>query len=113
MNLDHWQHYADCWSMAEGDRPDALDAYAATDVVYRDPTIEVQGADALSAYMGGFQEAFPGHRFAIVAVAAHHDRSLAHWEQVAPDGVVAMSGASAARHAPDGQMLEITGFFLP
>jgi hypothetical protein len=62
--------------------------------------------------MASFQQGFDGHRFEIRTVAGHHDRSLAHWDQLAPDGTVVMQGASAARHDADGRMVEITGFFL-
>jgi hypothetical protein len=112
MNIEHWQHYASCWSARSDDRAAELPARVSVDVVYRDPQTETSGIEGLDAYMAGFQSAFPGHRFEITSVAAHHGRSLAQWNQVSPEGVVVTTGASAAAHDDEGRMREITGFFL-
>ena len=81
-------------------------------VTYRDPGTEVGGLTELAAYMAGFAEAFPGHRFRIDEVLDHHDRSLARWTQLGAQDEPAMTGVSTAVHH-EGRLSDITGFFLP
>ncbi|MFC8450318.1 nuclear transport factor 2 family protein [Kitasatospora sp. NPDC057223] len=107
-----WNDYAACWSAGPGERIAALGAVAVDEVAYRDPGTEVSGLPGLAAYMAGFAEAFPGHRFRIDEVLDHHDRSLARWTQVGEQGETAMAGVSTALHR-DGRLADITGFFLP
>ncbi|GGZ56139.1 nuclear transport factor 2 family protein [Streptomyces subrutilus] len=107
-----WDDYAACWSADPSIRPTALGAVAVDDVAYRDPGTEVGSRAELDAYMSGFAGAFPGHRFRIDEVLDHHDRSLARWTQVGPDGEPFMTGVSSAVHR-DGLLADVTGFFLP
>ncbi|WP_371641771.1 nuclear transport factor 2 family protein [Streptomyces mirabilis] len=72
-----WNDYAACWSAEPADRVAALGAVAVDEVAYRDPGTEVGSLTELAAYMAGFAQAFPGHRFRIDEVLEHHDRSLA------------------------------------
>jgi hypothetical protein len=109
--LELWSNYAACWSAPATGRADTLSRWAAPDVTYRDPGTEVRGVEALSGYMTGFGTAFPGHRFEITSVDAHHDRSLARWRQLDPDGRPVASGIRAASHTDDGRLLDIAGYF--
>jgi hypothetical protein len=112
MNTDSWRKYARCWSAADSDRAASLKAQVAEDVRYRDPNADLQGIGGLSAYMAGFQGAFPGHRFEIDSVVSHHDRSLARWRQVDAIGGFVSEGISFATHHDDGKFSDVTGFFL-
>jgi hypothetical protein len=107
-----WTNYAGCWSADPGERLASLGTVAVDDVAYRDPGTEVSGLTELAAYMAGFAEAFPGHRFRIDEVHDHHDRSLARWTQLGAQDEPAMAGVSTATHR-DGRLADITGFFLP
>ncbi|MFF1556009.1 nuclear transport factor 2 family protein [Streptomyces sp. NPDC058279] len=107
-----WDDYAACWSADPSIRRTELGAVVADDVTYRDPGAEVGGLTELDAYMNGFAGAFPGHRFRIDEVLDHHDRSLARWTQIDPDGGTFMTGVSSAVHR-DGLLADVTGFFLP
>lgn len=107
-----WTNYAGCWSADPGERLAALGTVAVDDVAYRDPGTQVSGLTELAAYMAGFAEAFPGHRFRIDEVLDHHDRSLARWTQLGERDEPAMAGVSTALHR-DGRLADITGFFLP
>jgi SnoaL-like domain len=107
-----WDLYAACWSAPSTRRREQLDACVTSDVVYRDPNAVVTGVEALSAYMEGFGNAFPGERFAIDRVDEHHSRSLSHWRQLLADGSERQHGASMALAGQDGRLVEITGFFL-
>ncbi|MFB8135375.1 MULTISPECIES: nuclear transport factor 2 family protein [Streptomyces] len=108
-----WNDYAACWSAEPADRLGALGAVAVDEVAYRDPGTEVGSLTELAAYMAGFAQAFPGHRFRIDEVLEHHDRSLARWTQLGGQDETASTGVSAARHYEDGRLADITGFFLP
>jgi hypothetical protein len=108
---DTWHAYATAWSAAQPQRGDLLDRTVSPEVAYRDPTAEVQGRAGLSDYMSAFQQGFPGFRFAIMAVEAHHDRSLARWQLHAPDGTPVQDGISHAVHDAAHRLADIAGFF--
>lgn len=107
-----WTRYARIWSADLATRQAELPACLAADVHYTDPNTSVQGHEALSGYMGGFQSSVPpGAGFEITDVQDHHARSLAFWKLVGPGGATLQSGVSFARHAEDGRLQDITGFF--
>jgi hypothetical protein len=111
MTNELWATYAQCWSASGDDRARVLADVTASDVRYRDPQAEAHGRESLSAYMGQFQKGFPGHRFGITRVDAHHGRSLARWELLDPNGTAVQRGISYAVHDGEGRLAEITGFF--
>ena len=49
--------------------------------------------------------------FEITSVRHHHDRSLAAWRLVDPNGQVVFDGVSTARYVADGRLEDISGFF--
>ena len=106
-----WDDYAACWSAETAQRAGGLASVVTDEIVYRDPATEAVGRDGLAAYMSGFAEAFPGHRFRIDDVRAHHSRSLARWTQLDAEGTAVMAGVSTALHH-NGRLAEVTGFFL-
>jgi SnoaL-like protein len=108
---DIWHAYASAWSAPLPQRDDLLDRHVRADVAYRDPTTEVLGRAALSDYMHAFQQGFPGYRFAITVVEAHHDRSLAHWQLRDSDDTPVQDGISHAVHDTAHRLTDITGFF--
>lgn len=105
-----WNDYAACWSADAGERAGMLTAVAVDQITYRDPATAVSGLTELAAYMTGFADAFPGHRFRIDDVLAHHDRSLARWTQLDERGQAVTTGASTALHHDD-RLADVTGFF--
>jgi hypothetical protein len=108
---DIWHAYASAWSAPQPHRDDLLDRNVGPEVSYRDPTAEVLGRAGLSDYMHAFQQGFPGFSFAIVAVDAHHDRSLARWQLHDPDGTPVQDGISHAVHDATRRLTDIAGFF--
>lgn len=108
-----WRRYAAIWSLRAEDRSRELMACLSPDVAYCDPNGAIEGHDALSRYMGDFQQSAPGARFEIRWVRDHHDRSLAHWELRGSDHGVLQTGTSFGLRAPDGRLRSITGFFHP
>ncbi|MEU7908814.1 nuclear transport factor 2 family protein [Actinoplanes sp. NPDC049118] len=111
MRTDIWHAYAAAWSAPAEQRHTLLDRHVCPQVSYRDPVTEVRGRDALADYMHAFQQGFPGHRFAIVTVDTHHDRSLAHWQLRDADDTPIQAGISHAIHDITHRLADITGFF--
>lgn len=108
-----WQRYAQIWSSASEVRSTELEACLADGCTYCDVNGVLSGRDALSSYMGGFQQNVTGGRFEILFVLHHHDRMLAEWRLLGPDGTILQTGRSFASAASDGRSQHITGFFDP
>jgi hypothetical protein len=106
-----WQRYAAIWSQPADSRADELKVCVADDVRYCDPNSSVEGSAALSGYMAAFQSNVVGGHFQIDSVICHHERMLAHWRLLGPNGARMQSGASFATVAADGRLESITGFF--
>lgn len=109
--LSLWERYGAIWSLPAQARAAELEACVADDVAYCDPHHALEGRDALSGYMGGFQASVPGGRFRIMSVVGHHGRMLAHWTLEGADGSALQSGASFALLGDDGRLRSISGFF--
>jgi hypothetical protein len=106
-----WQRYARIWSSQASLRTSELEACLTEACVYCDANGVQQGRDALSRYMGGFQDSVKGGSFEILSVLHHHDRMLAEWRLVGANGAVMQTGRSFATVAGDGRLQSITGFF--
>ncbi|MBK8629525.1 MAG: nuclear transport factor 2 family protein [Sphingomonadales bacterium] len=111
MPQEKWDRYSASWSQPEADRNAVLAELATLDVAYTDPTTALEGPGAFSAYMGEFQQQFPGTQFQIIDVREHHEQSLANWKLVDGAGEVVMLGTSHARLTPEGKFRSFTGFF--
>lgn len=108
-----WPRYAAVWSAPAAVRTAELAACLADAATYCDPNGVIEGRDALSAYMGGFQESVPqGAAFRIRSVHHHNGRTLAHWALHGPDEAILQRGISFGLVAEDGRFLAITGFFF-
>lgn len=106
-----WTRYARLWSLDAGARGAEMRACLAEGVSYADPKTELEGLDAFAACMDGFRAAFPGHRFAIRAVRAHHGHSLARWDLLDAEGRVVFPGLSFGQVDGEGRFLNLRGFF--
>jgi hypothetical protein len=108
-----WDRYAATWSLDAATRAARLPACVTGDIAYCDPNGPLQGQQALSDYKGAFRDAVPGGSFRIRSVRHHHDRSLARWTLLGPDGRALQTGTSFGLLAADGRLQTITGFFDP
>ena len=112
MTLDLlWQRYACIWSSEPELRRTELEACLADGCSYCDVNGLIEGREALSNYMHGFQQSVKGGKFAIRSVKHHHDRTLAEWSLIGGDGTVLQTGRSFATVSPDDRLQNITGFF--
>lgn len=106
-----WHRYSAIWSAPADVRSDELAACLADAATYCDPNGLVEGREALSDYMSGFQDSAPGSTFQIKTVLGHNGRSLAKWQMIGPDGSALQDGTSFAELSADGRLKTITGFF--
>jgi hypothetical protein len=106
-----WRRYARVWSSEPAIRGAELQACLTDQCSYCDVNGLLTGREALSSYMGGFQQSVRGGTFEIVSVIHHHDRMLAEWRLHGPDGNILQTGRSFATVAADGRLGNITGFF--
>lgn len=111
MLKQNWDRYSASWSQTESLRDAALAELTTDDVTYTDPAIDLSGREAFSAYMGNFQQQFPGTRFEIIDVREHHGQTLASWKLIDDSGAVHMLGTSHARLTEEGRFRSFTGFF--
>ena len=86
-----WQRYARIWSSEPARRAAELEACLADGCSYCDVNGLIEGREALSNYMGGFQQSVKGGKFEICSVKHHHDRMLAEWNLIGGDGAVLQS----------------------
>ena len=106
-----WDRYAAIWSQDGDARTGELAACLADEVTYCDPNGLIEGRPAISAYMAGFQQGVPGGTFRISTVLHHHDRTLAHWTLLGPNGSALHTGSSFGVLSEDGRFRSVTGFF--
>ncbi|MHC0052718.1 nuclear transport factor 2 family protein [Actibacterium sp. D379-3] len=106
-----WPRYAKIWSSDAKTRQRELLACLADDATYCDPNGLLTGREALSDYMGGFQENFAGNGFRIIDVISHDGGSLARWAQHDAGGSTLHYGMSFATHDEEGRLQNINGFF--
>jgi len=107
-----WHEYAAAWSTPERiARQKILEKHLTPDIQYADPLTETTGYEEISDYMESFQTGYPGRRFVISEVIAHHASCLAHWTMQNRDSEIEMKGASFAEIESDGRLRRIRGFF--
>jgi SnoaL-like domain len=107
--------YIEMWNETDPERRRELVSEVVTaDASYIDPLMSGDGIEGIAAMIGGAQEQYPGHRFALVAGPdTHHDRVRFSWS-VAPEGGQPIAiGVDFATVADDGRMSSITGFLDP
>lgn len=113
-NEDAWKlygRYVEAWkAVPEEDRARIVDEVLEPTVRYSTPQLELGGRDAVIEDMAGFQEKFPGGRFDVGDVSAHHDVALLTWILVQADGSVFAKGHDQIRVSPGGKIASITTF---
>lgn len=107
-----WEIYASAWKVeAVEDKRALFERALDPKAVYTDPLMQTRSWGELEAYMTQFHQQLPGGHFVTTWFHAHHDRSIARWDMRGADGGKLGEGISYGRYAPDGRLLEMTGFF--
>lgn len=105
--------YGAAWNTTDASgRTALLAASFAEDGLYCDPSARVEGRAALSAHIGGMQEAMPGAVLELTSGAdAHHGFVRFHWHLLGADGAVMVTGLDCCTLAADGRLQQVVGFF--
>jgi hypothetical protein len=77
---------------------------------YTDPLVVAEGRDAIDATIGAVQGQFPGLRFALGPVDAHHDIARFTWTLGTEGGEPLVVGFDVAVFDPTGRIAAVHGF---
>jgi hypothetical protein len=88
-------------------------AWSATGT-YTDPTVHLEGRDALAQHIAGFQKGLPGATIVPTSHAdLHHGRLRFTWRLVKGDGSTLTEGIDFGELDAEGRIQKIVGFFGP
>jgi hypothetical protein len=98
----------------DDDRLAAVRAAYTDAAVVKDPLADVQGHDAIVAFITGARAQFPGHTFRRSSgIDAHHDLVRFAWQLLDPNGQPVVEGFETGQIAGDGRLSCTLGFFGP
>ena len=116
-NHESWkiyERYVDGWKAISDDQRIKITAEVlAEDIQYSTASHETGGLKTIIADMAAFQERFPGGRFDVGDVSAHHDVALLTWVLVQADGNVFAKGHDQIRISPEGKIVSLITFAPP
>jgi hypothetical protein len=107
--------YAAAWNEPDiAARRQLLEKAWATAGTYTDPTIHLEGRDALVQHISGFLKGLPGARIAPTSrTDLHHGQLRFTWRIVKADGSTLSEGMDFGELDADGRIRRIVGFFGP
>jgi hypothetical protein len=105
------KNYIAAWNETDAARREALlEAAFAADISYRDPIMQGDGRDGVSALIGGVQQQFPGFRFALKGTPdGYADKIRFSWE-LGPEGAEAPIEGTDIGVIEEGRLKTVTGF---
>ncbi|MGA2552337.1 MAG: nuclear transport factor 2 family protein [Burkholderiaceae bacterium] len=106
------ERYLSAWNEPEGEKRRALVAsFLAEDGCYRDPLMEADGIDNISAMIGAAQKSFPGHLFTLSGpIDRHHQFVRFRWDAAQAGAESTASGTDVCVLNGRGQFQEVIGF---
>jgi hypothetical protein len=109
------QTYVDAWNEPdEATRRGLLGRSWADDGTDTDPSVHVEGRDALVRYSGKFTERWPGAEIVLSSgIDQHHNMLRFAWRAVGRDGRTLREGIDVGELADDGRLRRVVGFFGP
>jgi len=109
--LETWKAYQAAWAdIGDEERQALLERSVAPDCAYADSAGDAHGIEALIAYIGKFQQQFPGAFFENNKFASHHGQALAAWWRLDRSDSPPAPGKSYASFAEGGKLVRMTGF---
>lgn len=116
-NQEAWklyEVYVGGWkAISEEERAKIADEVLSEHFQYSTPQHELGGRETVIEDMAVFQKNFPGGRFDVGDVSAHHDVALLTWVLVQADGTVFAKGHDQIRVSPEGKIVSLTTFAPP
>ncbi len=114
QNKEAWelyQRYVDGWKSISPDARKILIAdVVAEDAKYTTPQHESGGRETMIEDMAAFQSNYPGGRFDVGDVSAHHEVALLTWVLVQADGSVLVKGHDQIHISAEGKIDELITF---
>jgi ketosteroid isomerase-like protein len=105
-----YEKYVEAWSAIPNEQRAAIIADVFTeDALYFTPNFQ-GGQKTVIEDIEGFQKKFPGARFDIEDISAHHDVALFTWVLVQPDGTALAKGHDQIRLSPEGKIASLITF---
>lgn len=106
-----YERYVQAWKPISNEQRLAIaNDTIAEDAYYSSPILPSGGRNSLIERMAAFQKQFPGGRFDIGDVSAHHDVALLTWILVQADGTVFAKGHDQIRVSPAGKIVSLITF---
>ncbi|MDR3616765.1 MAG: nuclear transport factor 2 family protein [Candidatus Obscuribacterales bacterium] len=114
QNKEAWklyQRYVDGWKPISAEERKTLVAeVVAEDAKYITPQHVIGGRETMIEDMAAFQGKYPGGRFDVGDVSAHHDVALFTWVLVQADESVLVKGHDLIRISAEGKIAELITF---
>lgn len=114
QNKEAWelyQRYVDGWkSISPDERKILIADVVAEDAKYTTPQHESGGRETMIEDMAAFQSNYPGGRFDVGDVSAHHEVALLTWVLVQADGSVLVKGHDQIHISAAGKIDELITF---
>jgi hypothetical protein len=109
------QTYVDAWNEPDETNRRRLLERSWTDAgTYTDPSVHIEGRDALVHHAGTFGRRWPGAKIVVTSgIEQHHEMILFTWRVAGPDGATLREGVDFAELAEDGRLRRVVGFFGP
>jgi hypothetical protein len=107
--------YAAAWNEPDiSARRQLLEKAWAVGGTYTDPTVHLEGRDALAQHITGFLKSMAGAKIAATSRAdVHHGMLRFTWRIVKADGTTLSEGMDFGELDSDGRLRKIVGFFGP
>ena len=116
-NQEAWkiyERYVEGWkAVSDEQRAKLVAEITSADLRYATPRHQSGGRETLTADMAGFQAKFPGGRFDVGDVSAHHDVALLTWVLVEANGNVFARGHDQIQVSADGKITSLITFGPP
>lgn len=109
------QTYVSAWNEPdETKRRRLFERSWADDGTYTDPSVHVEGLEALVRHSREFCKRWPGAQIVLTSgVAQHHGMVCFTWRVVGSDGGTLRKGIDFGELSGDGRLQRVVGFFSP
>lgn len=106
-----YQRYADAWkAISDEQRQAIIEEVVDENILYSTPQHLSGGRQTIVSDIEGFQQQFPGGRFDVGDVSAHHDTALLTWILIDADGKEHVRGHDQILVSSKGQIVGLTTF---